>query len=368
MSRIMDLQLFAEGEKQAPATPRKRREARGRGQVPRSAELTAAAVVLAGGVGVLSFGDAAGAAFRELLGGAASAAAADLTVAGAAERLRHAAWVALSALAGPSLLAAGAGLLVATVQNGALFTLYPLRPSLERLDPVQGVRRLVSLRGAVELAKSLLKLLLIGAVVYASLRAAVPAVLSMTGAPVPLVLAAAGEAVRGLFWRVAVAALVIGAADYAYQRWEHERNLAMTRQELKEEMRETEGDPTTRSRVRRRQRELLRRRMLLDVRRADVVVVNPTEFAVALRYDPETMAAPVVVAKGRDHMARLIRALARRFGVPWVEDRFLARTLFRSVEVGDPVPETLYAAVAEVLAFVWRLKGRSLRDLTGGGR
>ena len=160
--------------------------------------------------------------------------------------------------------------------------------------------------------------------------------------------------------------------DYAYQRWEHQRSLRMSVQEWKQDQKETEGDPLLRQRLRQRQRQLARQRMLHEVPRADVVVTNPTRYAVALRYDPATMAAPVVVAKGRDALAARIRALAEEHGVPIMEEPPLARALYQAVEVGQEIPEELYVAVAEVLAFVWRLRGYAApvagpRELGGEG-
>jgi flagellar biosynthetic protein FlhB len=155
-----------------------------------------------------------------------------------------------------------------------------------------------------------------------------------------------------------MASLAIAAADVLYQRWELDRTLRMTREELREEQRETEGDPTVRALRRRRQRELARRRMMAEVRRADVVITNPTHYAVALRYDPARMRAPVVVAKGRSLLAERIKAVAAAAEVVITENPPLARELYRAVPIGRPIPPALYQAVAEVLAFVWRVKRR----------
>ncbi len=154
------------------------------------------------------------------------------------------------------------------------------------------------------------------------------------------------------------ALLVVAFADYAYQRWEHERNLRMTRQELKQELKETEGDPQLRSRIRQRQREIARRRMMAAVPKADVVVTNPTHYACALSYVGPTMRAPRLVAKGQNYLALKIREVAREHRVPVVENPPLARALYVAVEIGDEIPPDLYRAVAEVLAFVYRLRGK----------
>lgn len=366
MRRRLDLQLFARDDARAPASPRKRRRAREQGQVPRSAELVAAAALLAGGLAVRAGGRRAWEGFQRLL--AADPVAGGGDAGWALDRLASAAavfWAALLPVAGA---AAAAAVAVGVAQTGGLLSLQPLAPRLDRVDPIRGLARIFSGRGLFELGKALVKFALVALLAYGPVRAGIAALAGAVGEPPARVAAVAAGGMWQLFVRCAAAALVFGALDYAVQRWRWERDLAMTPQEVKEELRDTEGDPTVRARLRRRQRELSRRRMLLDVRRADVIVTNPTHLAVALRYDPATMAAPVVVAKGQGPMARLIRSVGRRYGVPWVEDRFLARALYGAVRVGEPIPESLYAAVAEVLAFVWRLRGRSLADLGVPGK
>jgi flagellar biosynthetic protein FlhB len=265
---------------------------------------------------------------------------------------------ALAGLAGaPLLAAAGAALLCGAAQTGFALSLRGLQPDLARISPLAGIQRLWSRRALVEAGKAALKfgalVLLVYGPAWTLLRAVAPGGIT-----------AAQAAVLTFHTAVAVllrAALVLaaaGALDFAYRRYELEQQLRMTRQEAREEQRETDGDPAQRARRRRRARELARRRMLVEVRRADVVVTNPTHVAVALRYDAAAMPAPQVVAKGAELMAERIRAVARASGVLIVENPPLARSLFAGVAVGAQIPPALYRAAAEVLAYVWRVRGR----------
>ncbi|HEY8449432.1 MAG TPA: EscU/YscU/HrcU family type III secretion system export apparatus switch protein [Bacillota bacterium] len=360
--RIIRLQLFAE-DRRHPATPRRRLEARRRGQVFRSAELGAAAMLLA----ATALVSVAGAySFKQMLALLRRAlgewAREPLALADALALGQEAAGALLVALLPLTLGVAVTGLLIGIAQVGPIWSFEPITPRLNRINPLAGLQRMFSRRSAFELAKGLIKLALVGAVTYGAFRHALTVVVELSGAEVPVLAAALGREGLGLAWRAGLALAAVAVLDYLYERHEYERSLMMSPQELKEELRESEGDPQLRSRIRRRQRELAQARMLQEVRRADVVIFNPTHYAVALRYDPDTMAAPMCCAKGKDWMALRIREIARRYDITWVEDRFLARALYTAVEPGEMVPESLYQAVAEVLAFVWRLRGRTLAD------
>ncbi|MBE3590227.1 MAG: flagellar biosynthesis protein FlhB [Firmicutes bacterium] len=353
----MDLQLFAE-ERRFPATPKRRREARRRGQVAHSGDLSAAAVLLGTAAAVQWWAPEAA---RRLAAFAVRVWSAPQGGAGAPDPLSVLPGAAAAFLgAAAPLLAAGAvvGAAAGLAQSGFGFSLSAAAPQWSRVNPLAGMARLFSSRSLVELVKSLLKLAVVGALTYVSVArtlADMPVWLeSGPGAAVAQV----ARAAAGLVWRLGLAFLLLAAADYAYQRAVFERNLRMTRQELREETRESEGDPQLRARIRRRQREIARRRMLQDVRRADVVVTNPTHYAVALRYRPGVEAAPVVVAKGKGWLAQRIREIARAHGVTVMEDPPLARALYAGTKVGQAIPIELYQAVAQVLAYVWRLKGR----------
>lgn len=353
-----DLQRFA-GDRVMPATPRQRQRARERGSVARSTDFSgglallaaAGALALSGPAGVKAYGAWAAGVWGGL--GPAPLDAGGVVTLGLTG-LRQAAGVAAPVLGA----ALAVGTLAAAAQTGFLFSGAALAPKFERIDPSQGLRRIFSRRSAVEFAKSLLKVGAVVAVAWGPVRGLVVP-LASGAVTLPQAAQLTFAAVVGVCLRAAVALAVIGAADYFYQRYEHDQTLRMTRQQVRDEGRDTEGDPLLRSARRRRQRELARRRMLSDVRLADVVLANPTHVAVALRYDPERMAAPVVVAKGVASLAERIKAVARAAGVPVVENPPLARALHQGVALGRPVPAALYQAVAEVLAFVWRVRGRA---------
>ncbi len=332
-----------------PATPRRRQEARRRGQVARSTDLSQGAALLAAVVvGSLlapwSFGQLAAFTHR-VLARPDPGRLPDLVSQGLG---------AAAAVAGPPLGAALAvGLGVGFAQTGGLFTAKALEPKLDRLNPVKAVERLFSLRSVAELVKALLKLAAVVAAVWAPLHRAVTEARPAAPSPEELVVWLGGT-VQAVGLRGAAALLVVGGLDYLYQRFDYERSLRMTRQEVREDLKETEGDPLVKSRQRSRQRELARRRMLRDVARATVVVTNPVHLAVALRYVPKEAPAPVVVAKGAGVVADRIREVAWRHRVPLVSNPPLARSLYRAVPLGRMIPPALYHAVAEVLAVLYR--------------
>jgi len=262
----------------------------------------------------------------------------------------------------PLALAVGAvGVLANVLQVGFMVTTKPLAPDLKRLDPFKGISRLFSGRCLVELLKSGLKVGIVIYVVYAFLRAECPHIIELGG----LSPAAAGAAAAGLCWRLlaraCAAMIIIAVLDYMYQRISFENSIKMTKQEVKDEYKQTEGNPLIKGQIRKRQREIARRRMMQEVPKADVVVTNPTHIAVALKYDPSKMSAPTVVAKGQRLLAERIKALAEASGVPIVENAPVARLLYKLVEIGGQIPGELYQAVAEILAFVYRLSEKAGR-------
>ncbi|MFO7171543.1 MAG: flagellar biosynthesis protein FlhB [Bacillota bacterium] len=354
----MRLQFFAR-EPTEPATPRRLEKAREQGQVFRSPEVVAVATLLAAYLALV----ATGAWTWDRLSRFAVRWWGDLSrmeltpgnLPGLAWQVVATALLAAAPVAG---LVLAAGLLANYLQVGFLFTLRPLAPDLRRIDPIQGLRRILSRRALAELVKSLAKVAVVGWVAYRTVAGALPKLPLLLGSSPGGVLAETARLVGLLLGRVALTMAVLAFLDYLYQRWEYFQSLRMTREEIKEELRETEGSPEIRQAIRRRQRELARRRMMAEVPKADVVVTNPTHYAVALRYVPGEMEAPVVVAKGRGFVALRIREVAAAADVPVVENPELARGLYFSVEIGDPVPPELYRAVAEVLAFVYRLKGK----------
>ncbi len=244
------------------------------------------------------------------------------------------------------------------MQKGLTLSGKPLNTDFSRINPVAGIKRLFSLNAVAELIKSLLKISIMSYVVYATVAREwgfLPFLMNMeTTALLKYVGSITFRIMTKTVWVLAVIAII----DYVFQRWNFEKSLRMTKQELKEEMKEQEGDPAVKARIRSLQRSLARKRMMQEVPKADVVVTNPTHFAVALKYDRKKARAPIVVAKGADHVAEKIKELARNHHVPVIENRPLAQSLYKHVEIGKEIPENLYRAVAEILAYVYRLQSR----------
>lgn len=264
-------------------------------------------------------------------------------------------------MAGIAVVGIGANL----AQTGFLWRREALQPDPTRLDPLKGLARLCSLHSVAESLKALLKIAAIGGTGYVAFRHEIARFPELTQYELHGLLLAVGWITLKAALLMACSAALIGLLDYAYQRYEWERSLRMTKEEIKEEHREAEGDPLLRGRVRAMQKEMARRRMMTAVPTADVIVTNPTEIAVALQYKPDRMAAPIVVAKGAGFVAARIREIARQHGIPIVENKPVARTLFKLVQIGREVPADLYRAVAEILAFVYRVRGQVSPRLDG---
>jgi flagellar biosynthetic protein FlhB len=260
--------------------------------------------------------------------------------------------------AAPVILAAlAAGILASVAQVGLRFTGKQLKPSFQKLNLAKGLKNMVSPNQGVELLKSLLKLSAVGVVAVQAVWSRLPTFGLLVGLPPGALLSALAQLVSSIAFRVVGAMAVIAALDYAYQRRKHAKSLKMSKEEVKKEVKESDVSPEMKAQQRRRQSDAARKRMLSDVPSADVVVVNPTHFAVALRYDG-SKPAPEVVAKGVDHLALKIRSIAEEAGVTIVHEPPLARALYRDVELGHQIPEELFTAVAEVLAFVFRTARR----------
>ncbi len=354
----------AYGERTERATPKRREQARGEGKVARSTELTNALALLAG-VAALSFlGGGLMHRLSDLFRGLLSASPSAFASEGGIYRAFQQLALQITMILLPfmvALVAVGIGSNV--LQVGFMLTGKPLTPRWSLLDPVEGFKRIVSLRSVTELVKSILKISIIGLIAWLTLKSDIDRLVPLTGSDGPILVSQVGATTVRLGLRVALALLVLGILDYGYQRWEYERSIRMSRQELEEEQKQTEGDPRVKARVRMAQRLLARRRMMIDVAKADVVVTNPTHYAVALKYDRQTMPAPLVVGKGIRKLAERIKDVARENRVPIVEDPPLARLLYRECEVGSAIPVSVYQAVARVLAYVWKLRGQT----AGGG-
>jgi flagellar biosynthesis protein FlhB len=347
-------------DKTEAPTPRKRQETRQEGNVARSTDLTAACSLLAAMVLLQLFGLRILHGLKLLLESVLEGSMiSNPTRADDVTSLFHYCAAAMVTLVGPLLLCiTGVALLASVAQVGFLVTGKPLQPTLSKLSPLRGVRNIIGPRAGMRLLMSLGKLLIIAAVAAVTIHSDMERILVLGELDLLPMFATACQLFYTLALRLALVLLVLGILDYAYQRWQHERDMRMSKQDIREELKRMEGDPLVKQRRARVARQLALQRIGHAVPKADVVVTNPTHFAIALRYESGTMTAPKVVAKGADFLAMRIRQIAAANGVPMVERRELAQALYRSVEVGQEVPPQFYSAVAEILAYVYRLGGR----------
>ena len=344
------------GERTEQPTPKRLKDSRDKGQIARSRELNAFLVTLAGTGGILIFGLGWVAAWQRT---ARYAFGSDIWRFERPDDLRQ---VFLALVQEWGLTMAPFVILVFCVAlaapmllGGWAFSGQALMPKLERIDPIKGLGRVFGLRGLVELLKSCAKFLAVSAVAAAVLWYFRDELLVLDRAAAPASIAAAGKILAVGFFLVAATLVLIALIDAPYQLWEHNRKLRMTRQEVKDELKQTEGDPQLKARIRQVQREMARRRMMAQVPEADVIITNPTHYAVALRYDDRRMAAPRVVAKGSALLALRIRDLGRESGVAVVSSPLLARALYFTTPLDGQVPDALFRAVAQVLAYVYQV-------------
>lgn len=357
---------MAEGEeKNFPATPKRRAEARKQGQVARSAEFSPALALLALILVLhVTLPSVAGQSLmRDMQTAFAFNPHTEEFGFGTVQKWQTQGLFWAARLILPVLLLALALGLAANIgQVGFQVTPESLAPKWTRLNPLKGFQQLVSAQGAVNLLKGLLKMAIVGGISYSTLRGALESgdLLRTMRMPLPTALSVVGGVLWTLGLRVSMTLLILAVADFGWQKYQHEKQLKMSASEIKEEMKSSEGDPQVKGRIRRLQREMARRRMMQDVPKADVVITNPTHYAVALQYESGA-AAPKVLAKGQDEVAAKIREIARENRIPLVENKPLARTLHATVEIGQYIPPDLYEAVAQVLAFVFRTYGRRRR-------
>jgi flagellar biosynthetic protein FlhB len=242
-------------------------------------------------------------------------------------------------------------------QVGFLLTGEPLSPKLSKLNPLKGLKKLFSLRSLTELTKSLIKIGIIGGVTYLTVKEELFNIPGLVHFDIGDIFSYTGSMSFKICFFSCLALIVLAALDYAYQRWQYENDLKMTKQEIKDELKQREGDPTTKMRIKQIQIEMAQSRMMEEIPKADVVITNPTHLAIALKFDAEKMIAPKVLAKGADYLALRIKEIAEQHDIPIVEDKPLARMLFKTVEIGGFIPVDLYRAIAQILAYVYRLKG-----------
>jgi flagellar biosynthetic protein FlhB len=354
-------------DKTEAPTPRRLQEAKEKGQVARSVDLTAALGLLAGLFLLNGYGATIMQGFAVLMQRSFAldniSPSGDEAVAFAWQlALQHCALVLVPFL----LVVVIVAIVVNLAQVGFVFTAQPLAPSLDKISPIKGFTRLFSKRTAVRFLMSMAKIIIIGVVAFYTIREFIPRLVAMPTLSFTEVIAFGSHLVFLLGLRLAAVLVILALFDYAFQRRQHVQDLRMSKQEVKEELKRMEGDPLMRQRRLQVARQLARQRMSQAVPHADVVITNPTELAVALKYDHDQMPAPKVVAKGSGFMAQRIREIANEHGLPILERKPLAQALYKACEIGDYVPPELYKAVAEVLAYIFELAGKGYRKAATG--
>lgn len=354
----LDLQLFSQ-EKTEEATPKKKDEARKKGQIARSSDLPGSLIMLFTFMGFIMLGGffkkhimmLFGNLFEDWL-------LMELTTENVMSLFTDVTIQLLLILMPIFAIAVVIGVLGNIIQFGFLLTGEPLQMKLSKLNPINGFKQIFSAKTIVEFLKSVLKLLIIGVLVYMAISKEWDRILVLASLPVQQIFSfTAGLTVR-LGIEIGAVLTVLAFADFFYQRYEHNKSLRMSKQDIKDEYKKSEGDPIIKGKIRERQRRMAMQRMMQEVPNADVIITNPTHFAIALKYDATKMVAPKIIAKGMDHVALRIREIAKENGVVTMENKPLARALYERAEIGDVIPPDLFQAVAEVLAYVYKMKGR----------
>ncbi|MFM9835469.1 MAG: flagellar biosynthesis protein FlhB [Methylophilaceae bacterium] len=344
-------------EKTEQASPKRLEKAREEGDVPRSKELATVTTLLAAGLGFLMLENHLGDALKTSLSAGLSldrAAAFDSGFLLA--NISSSILALLTAFAPFALLLMVVAIGSPALIGGWIFSSKALVPNFGRLNPMRGISNMVSKTAAVELIKSIIKAMLVGTVAYTVISHDMDPILSLSSQPIKSSISSVGDLMLMGFLAVVGALVLIAAIDVPYQLYHYANKLKMTKEEVRQEAKESEGNPEIKARVRQQQREMAKRRMMSEIPKADVVITNPTHYAVAIKYKEEGMRAPVVVAKGADAIALKIREVAAEHKVLTMEAPKLARALFAHAELGDEIPEALYSAVAEVLAYVFQMR------------
>ncbi|ACA39167.1 flagellar biosynthesis protein FlhB [Lysinibacillus sp. fkY74-1] len=353
----LDIQFFS-GEKTEKATPKKRQDARKKGQVVKSQDVTSAIVMLMVFIFLFFF---AGSLRDELLAFFRQTFIHNIRIETLTiDSVMHLfidTLIQMAFIIVPIMAIAVVGALAGNfLQFGFLFTLEPMKFDLKKMDPIKGLKRIFSVKAIVELLKSVLKIGFIGSVTTIIIWTNLPEVLALSFKSPWITLITVGKLVGIMGIAASLVLLCVSILDWLYQKFDYEKNLKMSKQDIKDEYKNSEGDPLIKSKIKQRQREMAMRRMMSEIPSADVVITNPTHYAIALKYDEESMDAPRVIAKGTDFIAQKIKLIAKEHDVIMVENRPLARAMYDQVEIGDPVPEEFFKAVAEILAYVYRIK------------
>ncbi|MBB5172061.1 flagellar biosynthesis protein FlhB [Texcoconibacillus texcoconensis] len=359
MYQSLDLQFFAQ-EKTEQATPKKKRETREKGQVPKSTDVNTAFILLF----VFLFLWFIGSYVAEQLFTIAQFTwqadylLMDITSENVSTLLVEYIYQIFLIL-GPILLASALGGIASNyLQVGLLFAPEAVKMKLSKINPLKGAKRIFSIRAIVELLKSLLKITFVALVTFSVIWFAMDDLLALALFSVEDGMVLIGNLIVIMGLSVGFLLMLISVLDYTYQRYDHEKNIRMSKQDIKDEHKKTEGDPQIKGKMKQRQKQMATNRMMQEVPKADVVITNPTHYAIALKYDDETMEAPQIVAKGVDYVALKLKNIAKHNDVVTVENRALARALYDQTNLGDQVPEDLFKAVAEVLAYVYRIQNR----------
>ena len=348
-------------EKTEDPTPKRREESKKKGQVARSQDLNKAALLLAGMSLVYFLGSSIRGSMAEVMTWSFSHLHdIDLSQAGVNLLFHEIIGVLIKILAPFAIGLMFFAIAVSMAQVGISLSFEPLIPKFNKLNPLSGMKKIFSTQGLMRVLMSLLKLTVIGAVTYWAIVDELPLVFALSSFEAAAIFSIVCSITFWMVIKMALAMLILALIDFLYQRHKHEQQLKMSRQEIKEEMKQQEGDPMVKGRIRRKMMEGAFRRMMQSVPQADVVVTNPTHLAIAIQYDPEASEAPIVVGKGQRLVAQRIKEIAREHNIPIVEDKPLARALFKSVEIGESIPPALYRAVAKVLGYIYRMQKRKL--------
>nr|WP_154665931.1 flagellar biosynthesis protein FlhB [Paenibacillus pinihumi] len=347
-------------EKTEKATPKKKQDSRKKGQVAKSMEVPASFILLFVFLSFLMLGGYYKERLIGLFGSTfESRLNMEITLANVGILFKDLIIEGLMLLAPLFGIAIVVALLGNYVQFGFLLTGDPLKMKLSKINPVQGFKQIFSMRSVVEFLKSILKLTVIGLVVWMTLWGEKDHILSLGSVPIEQIFSFAASITLSLGVKIGALLVVLALMDYMYQRFDFEKKQRMSKQDIKDEYKKTEGNPVIKGRIRERQRKMALQRMMQEVPKADVVITNPTHFAVAIRYDGSEMEAPVIIAKGMDYVALKIREIAKENGIIMMENKPLARALFERAEIGDTIPSDLFQAVAEVLAYVYKVKRKT---------
>ncbi len=353
-----NLQLFADEDKTEPASPKKREDLKKKGQTYNSRDLTMGITLL---VGVMAVKAMSGFIFNNIseslyfFFNKLSNPLPYCNSTGAFNVLKIVISRIITISMPLALIVCVIGIMVNIFQSGFIFTTNNLKFDLNRINPAEGFKRIFSKKALVELAKSLLKVILVGYVIYSYLSKNYTKICMVLDMETDQILKFMWESLLDIGMKAGTVLMIIGAIDYVYQRWDFEQSIRMSKEEVKEEYKETEGNPQTKSRIRENQRKISTRRMMEDVKKAAVVITNPTHIAVALMYDNAKNDAPIVIGKGVNKLAQKIKKIAGENNIPVVEDVKLAHLLYEKTDIGEEIPPELYKAVAEILAYIYSL-------------